>query len=300
MLEPMKEDDWGLILSMIKLKACTPFLGAGACYKALPLGKDIAHEWSTQYGYPLKESAGDLAKVAQFIAVEKDAPMLPKLDVTQRFAKIRPPDFTAPDEPHAALASLPLPIYITTNYDDFMYKALQSEGKKPQRDFCRWNSAVRESEQCPSVLRPESGVPFEPKEQEPLVYHLHGLLEYPQSLVLTEDDYLNFLVEISANEKLIPPRVQRALTTTSLIFLGYSLNDIDFRVIFRSILRFLHDSCAMTHVSVQIEPKRGGASEAELAKERDYLEKYFGKAHIRFFWGTCREFAGELRHRCKE
>ena len=37
---------------------------------------------------------------------------------------MKSPDFRAPSEPHAVLADLPLPIYMTTNYDDFMVKAL--------------------------------------------------------------------------------------------------------------------------------------------------------------------------------
>ena len=47
----------------------------------------------------------------------------------------------------------------------------------------------------PTPARRQRG--FVPTPANPLVYHLHGHLEMPQSLVLTEDDYLEFLVRIS-------------------------------------------------------------------------------------------------------
>ena len=61
-----------------------------------------------------------------------------------------PPDFSAPDEPHGALADLGLPVYITTNYDGLMTGALKDREKDPQRELCAWNKLVRETQ--PSVL----------------------------------------------------------------------------------------------------------------------------------------------------
>jgi len=41
------------------------------------------------------------------------------------------------DEPHLLLAQMPFPVYITTNYDDFMYQALKTPAvrKDPEVDF---------------------------------------------------------------------------------------------------------------------------------------------------------------------
>jgi len=44
----------------------------------------------------------------------------------------------------------------------------------------------------------------------PVVFHFHGSYEIPESLVLTEDDYFDFLVNISRDEDLIPARIQQA------------------------------------------------------------------------------------------
>jgi hypothetical protein len=51
--------------------------------------------------------------------------------------------------------------------------------------------------------------------------------------VLTEDDYLDFLVKVSWDNTVIPPRIAEALTDSSLLLLGYHLQDWDFRVMFR-------------------------------------------------------------------
>src|SRR5262249_18861218 len=119
----LDETDWDVLLRRIKVGKCTPFLGAGACYGVLPLGSDIAREWAEKYEYPLEDSS-DLARVAQYLAVTRD-PMHPKERIAAQLENVQTPGFTETDELHGLLADLPLPVYITTNYDNFMVKALQ-------------------------------------------------------------------------------------------------------------------------------------------------------------------------------
>ena len=54
-----------------------------------------------------------------------------------------------------------------------------------------------------SVFESEPG--FVPTVERPLVYHVFGQLDVPESLVITEDDYDDFLVGITENRALIPP-----------------------------------------------------------------------------------------------
>jgi len=122
-------------------------------------------------------------------------------------------------------------------------------------------------------------------------------------MVLTEDDYLDFLIEISKHQDILPPRIQEAFTSTSLLFLGYGLADWDFRVLFRSIVTYLERSLGMAHVSVQLVPGESKLSETQKEDARKYLDRYFGKfanQQITVYWGTCREFAAELRKRWEE
>ena len=113
----LKEKDWTILLQAISMGKCTPFLGAGACHGLIPLGAEIAREWARLYSYPMDDDY-DLARVSQFIATEYN-PAFPKDSIMQRFRNHTLPKSIDPCEPHKVLANLPLPVYITTNYDDF-------------------------------------------------------------------------------------------------------------------------------------------------------------------------------------
>ncbi len=286
----LEDSDWELLLERISDGKCTPFLGAGACYPSIPLGSQLAEEWARASGYPL-EDPWNLAHVAQFVAVTKD-PMAPKERMVKRFEQISLPDFQAPDEPHGVLADLPLPVYLTTNYDDFMVEALKSRHRDPRQELCRWNSYVQN---LPSVF--DRAADFDPNAANPVVFHLHGHVHVPESLVLTEDDYLDFMIGLSKDPDLLPSRIRQALSGASLLFLGYSIADWDFRVLFRSIVSYLERSIARAHVSVQLVPGSAEVSAADRDRIQKYLDRYFAKLEIRIFWGTAREFVGELRRR---
>ncbi|MCD6160926.1 MAG: SIR2 family protein [candidate division Zixibacteria bacterium] len=290
----LRDKDWTLLLGRIRDGECTPFLGAGACYGTLPLGSDIARKWADKFHYPLQDSCDDLARVAQFMAVDFDS-MFPKGEICRMFKDAASPDFNEPNEPHGILADLPLPIYITTNYDDFMVKALASRRRDPKQELCRWNKIVKNQ---PGILGLDSS--YEPTPANPVVFHLHGHFGVKQSLVLTEDDYLDFLISISKDQNLLPPRIQGAFAGTSLLFLGYRLADWDFRVLFRSIYGYLERSIGISHVSVQLTPSEIGVSDEQREKVQEYLDSYFGKLEIKVYWGTCREFAAELKKRWEE
>src|SRR3954452_13554778 len=132
----MKPPDWRLLLGRVADGLCTPFLGAGAVAPALPLGSAIAKRWAAEHEYPL-EDAHDLAHVAQFLSVYQDDAMYPKELISAELAAHPLPDFGAAGEVHGVLADLPLPVFITTNYDDSMCAALRGAGKDPHREVCR-------------------------------------------------------------------------------------------------------------------------------------------------------------------
>lgn len=287
----LEDRDWDLLMRRIRAGKCTPFLGAGAAYGVLPLGSQIARDWARQFGYPL-EDAGNLARVATYLAVEYDAMYPKEILLKNWFQNSRQPDYSNPDEPHAALASLPFPIYMTTNYDPFMTQALKAAGKKPHRELCRWNNFVKE---CPSIFDDKKAI-FEPSPAEPVVFHLHGHDGYAESLVLTEDDYLDFLVRISKDAELLPHQVRRCLSGTSLLFVGYSLADWSFRVLFRGLVNSMEQSLRRISVTVQLPPEPGGGLSNSSPEEiQNYLSKYFDQIDIRVYWGTAQEFMTELR-----
>ncbi len=146
-----------------------------------------------------------------------------KLPFTDIALQLEHPPFSKGQEnPLLLLADLPLPVYLTTSYHNLMEAALKKNGKSPRSEFCRWSKSL---EGIPSVFKTDSK--YEPSKDEPLVYHLYGTDEHPDLLVLTEDDYLDFLVTISANNDAIAPRVRQALADSSLD-VGIHLTELGF------------------------------------------------------------------------
>jgi len=293
MADTLQDKDWNRLLTRIKKGTCTPFLGAGSSYGVLPLGRDIASKWAKSYGYPIHEECKDLIKVSQFLAITED-PSFPREQIVEMITEItgkgNVPDFSDHYEPHRVLADLPLPVYITTNYDDFMVRALRSRNKNPIVELCRWKRSLRDYE---SVF--EKDRCFEPTPANPVVFYLHGYYEVEESLVITEDDYLDFIVNISANEGLIPSRIWKALRSTSILFLGYRIADWNFRVLFRKLVHEMGGVGDKKHVSVQIAPGDEDDPEEQRKSVKRYLDSYYEKLTIHVYWGDCRRFMEELR-----
>ena len=288
----LAKKDWDLLIRAIKDQRCTPFIGAGACNGVLPLGADIARQWARDNEYPLEDSY-NLIKVGQFLAVDS-YPMFPKDEIVRLFKELNAsPDFTDSNEPHRVLAELPLPIYITTNYDDFMMKALaRTKMRDPKREICRWNMLVRNE---PS--RFDDG--YEPTAANPVVFHLHGNTELAASIVLTEDDYFDFLVNVSSDPLLIPRRIQKALTETSVLFIGYGLADWNFRVLMQGLYRYMEKGLGRRHIAVMLSPNIPN-SEAQQVKAQKYLSNYYDNLDVQVYWGTARDFCTELAQRWHE
>jgi hypothetical protein len=296
-LHTFRETNWQSLLHSIKKGKCTPFLGSRIYSGVLPSRTDIAQEWAQKYGYPL-DKPYRLSRVAQFLSMHVD-PLFPRNQLAEKLDKLNLSDLPKLDKLYRILADLPLPVYITTNYDDFMFQALnRHQYKKPIQEVCRWNEFIEDQ---PSVFESTPGLT--PGPERPIVFHLCGCLRHEsdallESLVLTEDDYLSYLVKVSKNERLLPGLIQRSLAGTSLLFMGYRISDWDFRVLLQIVSDYLKRSLRPTHVSVQLVP--GDIQISDAQKAQQYLNNYFGEREIRVYWGTYQEFVMELGRRWEE
>ena len=135
-----------------------------------------------------------------------------------------------------------------------------------------------------------SGSDYDPTLEEPLVYHLHGLDIEPSSLVLTEDDYLDFLVRISRDQEILPFTIREALVDNSLLLLGYDLQDWDFRVLFRGLITAKRGTRRGMNIAIQLEPK----SRKYLSEAKRYLRDYFDDLQFKVYWGNPEGFLSDL------
>ena len=106
--------------------------------------------------------------------------------------------------------------------------------------------------------------------------------------MLTEDDYFDFLIGVTRNQDLVPAVVRRRLSDSALMFVGFRLDEWDFRVLYRSLMSSEGGDRReeYTHVAVQIDPEEDATIDA--GRAREYLEEYFQDSRVSLYWGTHR------------
>jgi hypothetical protein len=316
---------WKAVLNHIERGRCTPILGSGLLEPYVGSTREIARRWAESDRYPMApHDREDLPQVAQYLSVTQDDGYLRdtlakslRREILQRYGSEIPDALRAEAvddilqgmgellkaaatchraensaDPHLVLAALPFRIYLTTNPDRLLVEALCEAGKQPEVDLCPWTDKVDWSE---SVFIRDPN--FRPSVARPLVYYLFGRLDDPRSLVLTEDDYFDYLIGLTQNNERIPGVVRRALVDTALLFLGFRLDDWDFRVLFRSLMARggRNKSGDYAHIAVQIDPEDGRNLDPE--GTRRFLKGYFQNARISIYWGNVDGFARDLYDR---
>jgi hypothetical protein len=303
---------WPALLARIQSDNFVPFLGPGVCRGLLPSAAEIAELWASQYdGFPL-DGRTDLPAVAQFVETKEGRgfpqdrlpallaeELLNREQVNERkryeglrlsevIAKLAERHFDKDvDEPHRLLTALKISTFVTTNFDTFLAAALRWQGKSPKVEHCRWREDV-------SALPPEYET-LSGSLQEPLVFHMYGNDADPTSLVLTEDDHLDFLRAISAEPRLLPLHFKRKLTEAMLLFLGYDVRRLDCRVLLRGLVAHLKDLRRGRIAVLQIDPGEDDAP--RVGELRAYMEGCCQELQIEVYWGSVRDFLRELKSR---
>jgi hypothetical protein len=309
---------WKSLVSNIRNKRCTPILGSGLLESLVGSFREIARGWATTHGYPMAGSEREqLPLVAQYLVVNQGQTTYAR-DEFRRALKAGAlrnygQDLTAAEraapvqdvisaagavrrklesaEPHKVLASLQLPVYLTTNPDNLLADALTEAKTNPH--VLLWPRGY-ETEPAPKEDQDYRATP-----EEPLVYHLFGHLREEDSVVLTQDDYFDYLIEFTQKKRNVPGAVLTGLTNSSLLFLGFQLSDWDFRVFFRSIKSQEGGARRkrFSHVAVQIDPEQERTIDP--VRARKYLEGYFLDTQISIYWGNAEDFLSELQRQMK-
>jgi hypothetical protein len=291
----LDDHGWDALVRRIKAGHVTPIIGAGASAKVVPPATRLAREWASTYHFPLADD-GDLSRVSQFLAIAEGDAMFPKELMLERLRDLGEPSLEG--TPYPYLAKMPFLHFITTNYDDLISQSLRP-GKSPEVDYCRWNNFEEMAGEVPPGRHHKASI------AQPLVYHLHGHARWPSSLVLTEEDYLDFLITAAETSQhhsdFLRPDIRTALAGSSLLFIGYRLSDWTFRVLFRGLMRNIKANLGRPSVAIQLVPDEQEVAPDMLAGAQAYLEKYLGKLHavsnFTMYWGDATAFAKELLER---
>jgi hypothetical protein len=260
-VERADDDHYFSIVEKLAGGRMIPFLGAGAnlCDRGdepwepdspfLPSGDELADHLAQRGRYPDSRDH-NLLRVSQYVdaALGEDELYVYLREVFG--SEYRPTSL------HRLLARTarlltetgqPQLLTVTTNYDDLLETALAEEGL--EFDVV-WYEAKHNApahgrflhrppgKKPRAIARPNkyAGLPI--VLERPAILKLHGCLNRESasddSYVVTEDSYIDYL-SVGDVGALIPIALWQRMTSSSLLFLGYSLNDWNLRVILNRI-----------------------------------------------------------------
>ena len=195
------------LIDALRSRQVILFIGAGISRNlGLPSWAELIHEMAKQLDYDPKvfEGHGDYLELAEYYKLQKTSmgPLRSWMDRTWHGNEER----VDRSPVHQAIVSLRVPIIYTTNYDRWIEITFQRRREKFIKianvgDFVRI------------------------KDGETQVVKLHGDFDDDQSLVLTETSYFERL----SFESPLDIKLRSDSIGKSILFLGYSLSDINIR-----------------------------------------------------------------------
>ena len=244
------------IAKVIATGKCILFMGAGVhypppgpspyCYpeeKRPPLGgalsDDLASECDFKREFP-KHSTSNLQRVSLHYELKNGRHNLVKrIETAVNENK-------APSPILHALAGLNFPLVATTNYDRLFEAALYAAHKEPV--ICVYNK----DRHVPTLDYPQA----EPDAMKPFLFKVHGSIEAAKSIVITDEDYIDFVMRMSDKGEFnpVPATFLYYLKKWPTLFLGYSLMDYNLRLLFKTI-RWMGDPAEIPRTySVDVRP----------------------------------------------
>ncbi len=302
---------WKSITNSVRQGSFVPIVGPDIGERYRGTNRELAEHLAELHSFPMAEhQRKDLAKVVQYLSIHesrklardevlkglrtqilKRQPGLEAQDFKTLFKEVVKQRFQDESDPYRILAELKGSVYINATTDPVLPLSLAEAGAKPKPLFANWRKT---KDNHPA----EPAYDGTPSPEEPVVYYAFGFVAKGDTMVLAEDDYVDYLIA-AADYKLIPRVVRGTLVKSSLLFLGFTLDDWAFRVLYRLIMA-LDGSAQLTdyaHVGVQIDPAEHSLADVEGA--RQYLQEYFGSGGdtppISIYWGSSIDFLNDLK-----
>ncbi|HHY0837660.1 TPA: SIR2 family NAD-dependent protein deacylase [Bacillus thuringiensis] len=211
------------LLEDILNNQCIPIVGAGFSLncelpegKVMPLWEDLGKSFSEDLiDYPYSNALDAISAYSFEYSRSKLVEKLSRLlFVTE----------SKPGNVHKSFCRIPFDIVCTTNFDFLLEKGYENVGK-----YC-----------LPIIDEGQLSVGSNQiinHNKNALLLKLHGDLHHPDRMVATEQDYDSFL----ENYPLISTFLANLLITRTPLFIGYSLEDADFRQVWQIISNRLGD-----------------------------------------------------------
>lgn len=182
-----------------------------------------------------------------------------------------------PSDALGMLAALPFSIFITTNYDDLFDQSLQKSYSLrgiQHQELIPKRPVIKVYK--PGMKTSPDEVDLDPPEERPNFFKLHGDFNNPESIVITEEDYIDFIQKMGSKDfNPIPPQIVSRIKTWPVIFIGYSLQDYNLRILFKT-LRWQGDPATFP-TSISIDPKPDEVMVSVWEKRKDPMVNFVRK-----------------------
>jgi DNA-binding SARP family transcriptional activator len=263
----------------------------------LPERADLAAHLAEAFSCP-PEHAGDLARIAQYVAVMHGVgPLYDELHAI--FDQDHDPGpvhtFLAGLPPLLRDSGAPQQLIVSTNYDRALERAFEAAGE--EYDVVSFISLGRDrgkflhrgAEGDTRVIQLPNAYTDVPLERRPVILKIHGEVDrepgrLAESFVVSEDDYIAYLAETGLGG-VLPVTVAARLRRSHFLFLGYGLLDWSLRV----FLHRLWSSEPVDYRSWAVQPGSG-------AVEREFWRR----RGVEFYAASLTDYLGALQERLLE
>ena len=221
-----RDRDWEVLLHSIERGNCIPLLGPDLSTSsadgtrrnlAIALSHELAEILLEEKRFAVPD-ATNLSLVAQMFQNQLSRDEL-EVEVMRFYDKHKAALEACQDSTFQCLAGLPFSLLVSSRHDATLEYFLQKLGKRPRIQSYQFKGDRRD------ILGNLGSV------DEPLIYQLYGSFDAPDSLVVTENDQLEFLKAVVAQCPKLPADLTNLFSGKNFLFLGFGLGNYHLRVL---------------------------------------------------------------------
>lgn len=222
----LRDRDWEVLLRSIERDNCVLLLGPELDL-ALDGGqpRNLASELAAELAEVLSEERdrdvprnASLSLVAQIFENELSRDVL-EMEVERFYRKCADDVVGKTEASFEGLATIPFSMVITSRHDTTFAQILAQNGKEPRTRTYEFTGDRRD-------ILGHLGTA-----EEPLVYQLHGSLDKVGSVVITENDQLEFLRAVVSENPKLPTDLTNQLRDKNFLFVGFGIRSFQLRLL---------------------------------------------------------------------
>ncbi|MBX4266217.1 SIR2 family protein [Clostridium estertheticum] len=230
------------------------FVGAGvSAYSGCPSWKSLVQTFAKGLGIDTKEiSSEDYLKIPQYYYNSRKEKEYNDIISNNFNVKVKP------NAIHDAIFALKPYHIVTTNYDELLEEAARNKGM--------FYDVVSKDKDLPYTLNNK------------MIIKMHGDLKN-KNIVLKEDDYLSYF----NNFKLIQNYIKALISTYTILFVGYSISDINVKYIFQWVKDILGNDFQQAYFLKVDDSKKNDQIEFDYYKNRGINILYYSEINGKDF-----------------